>query len=206
MVCRGCGTPEATGCLLTQADSECFTTDGVGSQADPFTIAPILNVSVNNLFTCTPSGLLGSLPAILKAPPFVQVYKPTNQSIPNNTMTAFSFSAEFYDTDTMHTSGAPTRITFTTAGKYIITVYAAWERNVTGDRVVQVRKNGADIIAYDSRKTGGADLRIAHNWTFEEQFSAADFIEVMGQQTSGAALDLFADNGAPLVSALRRGA
>lgn len=202
--CPACGLRTATGCLCLVDSSDCFTLSGDGSEATPFIFDPDLDPSASNLFSCDASGdgLLASLPSIVSDPPFCQVYRESSQSIPNNTLTAVTFPSEVYDTDTMHSTSSNTnRITFTTAGLYIVTAYLLWDSNAVGNRLAEVRKNGTDILAEESKPTGGTDLFVGHNICIEDEFSAADYIECLVLQTSGAALRLRADFGAPLFSA-----
>lgn len=205
MTCRLCEERVATGSLCFLDDSDCFTVDGDGSELDPFTISPDISATAGNLITCGVDGLLASLPTIILNPPSCQVTRTGNQSIPNNTLTAISFNLEVYDTDTMHSNSTnPTRITFTTAGTYVVTTSLLWYKNSTGDRTARIRKNGTDTLVFEGKDAGGADLFDAHNLSCVEQFAAADYIEVLVQQTSGAALDMYAEHGAPAVSAIRR--
>lgn len=210
MTCRGCEDRVATGCLCLLTASDCFTVDGDGSQADPFTISPDLDPSGDNLIACGASGpLLASLPLIITDPPTVSLSRGGNQSIPNNALTAVIFSRENYDTDSMHSvSVNPSRITFTTAGVYLVTGYIVFDSDATpsGDRVVEIRKNGVDIVAHDARGAGGTDLRPAISVACQEQFSATDYVELLVHQTSGGALDVLASLGSPAFAAIRRGA
>lgn len=50
-----------------------------------------------------------------------------NQSIPAGALTAISFDSERFDTDTMHDNLTnPTRITFNTAGIYVMSMWSNW--------------------------------------------------------------------------------
>lgn len=202
--CPDCGTiiPIGPNCLV--ANTACFTRTGSGTQADPYILVPDLSADVDQLLTCTADGYYATEPTSLSNPPCVQAYRTTPQSITNNTLTTLSFNTEMYDTDTMHDNTTnPERITFTTAGIYIVTLNCTWKKNTTGDRIAQIRKGGTDILAYESKDAGGADLFVGHSITIEDTFSAGNYVEARVQQTSGAALNIIADSYSPTFSAIR---
>lgn len=200
--CPACGDIIPAGPNCFTEDTDCFTWDGDGSADDPFTVSPDLDVSANNLLTCTEAGWLAKVPAVISDPPACSVFRSTNQSIANNTMTAVSFANELYDTDTMHAAGAPTRVTFTTAGTYVVTFVGVWKNNAVGNRVAEIRKNGTDVLAYESKLHGGADLFVGHTLVVQDEFAAADYVEALVLQTSGAALLLLSEYGSPILSAV----
>src|SRR5919108_3594221 len=97
------------------------------------TIEPVLSADPDQLLTCTADGLDAQVPTSLKEPPACMVYRTSNLSVANNTLTSVPFNVELYDTDTMHSTLANTeRITFTTAGVYVVTFEAVWNKNATG--------------------------------------------------------------------------
>lgn len=207
MTCRLCEERAATGSQCFLDDSDCFTFDGDGSEADLFTISPDISLTAGNLITCSADGLLAALPAVIADPPACQVTREQNQAIANNTLTAILFNTEAYDTDGMHSlSVSENRVTFTTAGAYVLSSYLIWDKHATGDRTARIRKNGTDTLAFDSKDAGGSDLYAGHVLHTVEQFAAADYIEILVQQTSGVTLDIFVDLGAPILAAIRRAA
>lgn len=203
MRCPECNEiiPAGPNCFVD--DTDCFTWDGDGTADDPFTVSPDHDVSANNLLTCTEGGWLAKVPAVISNPPACSAFRSTNQSIANNTMTAVSFANEIYDTDTMHSNTVnPTRVTFTTAGTYVVTFVAVWNKNAVGNRVAQIRKNGSDVLAYESKLHGGADLYVGHTLVVQDEFSATDYVEGLVLQTSGSALLLLSEYGSPILSAV----
>lgn len=197
--------PVGSNCLVD--DSDCFQIVGSGDMdgyEDPFVVEPILSVDPDQLLTCTTDGLFAEIPLLLREPPCARAYSTVPISIPNNTLTTIDFSDDAYDTDTMWASANPSRLTFTTAGVYVITINLLWEKDTAGDRIALVRKNGgADILLQDTKQAGGDDLRIGHSLCFEESFAAADYVEVRVQQTSGAALYIQSDSMTPFMAACR---
>lgn len=200
-VCEGI-VPAGSNCFVEDGTS--FTWDGTGEGGDGYILVPELSADVDQLLVCGEDGLLAEVPLRWAEPPAVRAYSTVAISIANNTLTALTFNTELYDTDTMWSSGAPTRVTFTTAGVYLVTMVVAWDNNIVGDRFGQIRKNGTDVLARESKDTGDrSDLIVPHNITIEEQFAAADYVEVMVQQTSGAALLIRGESYSPYLSAVR---
>ena len=106
------------------------------------------------------------------------------------------FNAEDYDTDTMHDLVTNNeRITFTTAGKYLVVLQFKWDANVTGRRIIGIRDNNGTFITFSEQAIPG-------NFTFNmnvvtlENFSAADWVEAICYQNSGGALLARYDAGA----------
>lgn len=204
--CPACGGVTATGSLCTVLDSDEFDVTGAGSAASPHQLAIRSDADVDNLLSCTPAGIKAILPTSLTDPPSCRAFHSANQSIATATTTTVALNLEQYDTDTMHDLAVSnSRVTFTTAGKYIVTFNGVWNKHVTGDRMAQIRKNGTDILAFESKRTGGSDLLVGHSLVVQDSFSAADYVEARVHQTSGAALLLLQDNYSPFLAATRVG-
>lgn len=204
--CPVCGGVTPTGSLCTVLDSDEFDITGAGSAASPHQLTIREDVDADNLIACGVDGVSAILPTSLTDPPSVRAFHSANQSISNATTTTVSLNLEQYDTDTMHDLAVNnSRVTFTTAGKYIVTFNGVWNKNTTGDRMAQIRKNGTDILAFESKRTGGADLLVGHCLVVQDSFAATDYIEARVHQTSGGALLLFQDNYSPFLAATRVG-
>lgn len=202
MRCPVCEEVIATGCLCDFDDSDEMTWAGDGSQDDPKLLYPILDPNAANLWTCGADGHDAQLPSVISNPPACQAYNSTNLSIPNNTATVVTMNSEAYDTDSMHSTSSNTgRLTFTTAGIYTITFEAVWDNDNVGDRMAWIRKGGTDLLVYDSKRHGGADLFVGHSLECIESFTAGEYVEGVVQQTSGAALLLVNEVLAPTISA-----
>lgn len=130
--------------------------------------------------------------AFIHDPPSCRVRNSADISIPNNTLTVLTFNAERFDTDGMHSTSVNTgRITFATAGKYIIGGDIEWVGNVTNVRLIGIRLNGATIIAYaDQINSDTAVLRQSVVTLY--QFAAGDYVELLAYQNSGGALTVSA--------------
>ena len=75
------------------------------------------------------------------------MFNSANSSIADDVVVAVTFDSERYDNDTMHSVVSATdRITFTTAGKYILTAHIEWVSNATGYREMAIDDNGTIVI------------------------------------------------------------
>lgn len=133
-----------------------------------------------------------------------------DQSIANNTVTVLAFDTELFDTDTIHdTATNNSRLTCKTAGKYIITAHVEWATPVTGQRIVGIRQNGTDNIAWQrlpsTTVSGNENLSVAVIC----DLAVNDYVECVVFQNSGGALNCLADPNdrkAPLFSMALLGA
>jgi len=83
--------------------------------------------------------------------------------------------------------GTPTRLTCVTAGVYAISGHLQWATVATGVRGIGIYLNGATFVATDS-EAGSA----ASNWqSIATIFPlvVGDYLQLMGYQSSGAALN-----------------
>lgn len=131
----------------------------------------------------------------LADPPACRVYNSANVSIPNNSATSLTFNSERYDTDSMHsTSSNTSRITFNTAGLYVVsgTIQLAADSDYT---LVQlgIQANSSTNIALIRDMATVNDSRIL-TVTTVYKFAAADFVELQVRQvnTSAAANNVLA--------------
>jgi len=129
--------------------------------------------------------------------PRVKVYKTANQSIANAAYACLTWNAEAFDTDTMHNNATSnSRITFTTAGTYQVTLNVFWATNGTGNRVLTIEKNGTTAINSGTKvidPIGFTPIAADSNgvsFTFLATFSAADYIQAFVYQSSGGSLNL----------------
>lgn len=134
--------------------------------------------------------------------PAVKAVRSTNQSIPNASATAVSFTdPEEYDTDSMHdTVTNATRITIKTPGLYRITSKLLFPANATGVRQVEVRKNGAVITNGFNLLTANSVNSTSPEATYDLQLAAGDYIEVLAYQNSTAALNVTASVAATMLA------
>lgn len=115
--------------------------------------------------------------------PQARVTRVTNQSIAQGATGAnVTFTATTFDTDTMWTGGAPTRLTINTAGLYMIAADAVWELGAGQYRTLEIRVNGAGITRHaqdtGSANSGAAIFNHSANVTTLYRLNATDFLEV----------------------------
>ena len=122
-------------------------------------------------------------------------YKTTGQTISNNTQTAITWSAEYFDTDAFHSTSTNTsRFTIPAGkgGKYLFTATARFASNSTGIRSWTYYKNGSGLMqpaAMNAVSSGGSATSVV--WVGD--LIAGDYIELYCFQTSGGNLDILAD-------------
>ena len=132
-------------------------------------------------------------PEFLHDPPTCRVYNSAAISISDGVVTALTFNSERYDTDTMHSTVTNTsRITATTAGKYLITATIGFAANNTGRRQVTIRLNGTTYIAVDARATVGNGQVTEVSIATVYALAAADYAEVTVFQDTGGSLNVSA--------------
>jgi hypothetical protein len=115
------------------------------------------------------------------------------QSIPTSTLTAVTFDSETIDTDAFHSTSTNTsRITIPTGlgGKYRFTLGMLWDQNGTGNRYLQLFKNGAGF-RYGADLAPTAGLYIGYNYSWIVSAVAGDYFELFVNQTSGGNLVLY---------------
>lgn len=133
--------------------------------------------------------------SFLANPPACRVYNSANVSIPNNSATSLTFNSERYDTDSMHsTSSATSRITFNTAGIYVVsgTIQLAADSDYT---LVQlgIQADSITNLALIRDMATVNDSRIL-TVTTTYKFAVNSFVELQVRQvnTSGAANNVLA--------------
>lgn len=139
--------------------------------------------------------LSDEIAAITGAAPSVRVSATANQSIAVSTDTFATFAVEDYDNNAMGNLGVNNdRITFTTAGIYLVEADVNWTPN--GNATLNGRKIVLDHstlgeVARDSRR-GSQALDTETNVTTLIEVPAASFIRVLCRQNSGAAVNITA--------------
>lgn len=118
-----------------------------------------------------------------------RVFNSSTQSIADDTVTALTFNSERWDTDTIHdTVTNNTRLTATTAGKYLITGHVRMAANSTGFRELSIILNGTTNLARTSQNAVASPnitgLAVATHF----ELSSNDFVELNIFQNSGGSL------------------
>jgi hypothetical protein len=122
----------------------------------------------------------------------------SNQSIPNTTETAVSFTSEDFDSDAYHDNSTnPSRITIPSAlgGTYWVYAGIKFDGNATGVRYIGIQKNGSGTnLARVDQDGTTQDQSLFVGQTM--QLSASDYLEIYAYQSSGGALNILGDAGA----------
>lgn len=126
----------------------------------------------------------------LYAPPRVDAYHSTDQSIANASDTFLAFDSERYDTDTMHSTVTNnSRVTVNTAGLYVVSAGVEFASNSTGSRQIVLVVNGSQSIAVTNTPSGATlgvvRLNVATTWVA----AAGDYFQAQVYQDSGGALN-----------------
>lgn len=174
-------------CACTFASGACVHVTGQGTTDDPYLFAPYLDTSDDNLMECGPAGLAAFLDPVYLEPPVCNVYSSLEQTIPFEAAQILFFNETRYDTDSMHDpDNEPSRITFNTAGVYLVTLNVRWNKTddstATGDLAGFIRQNSSDILAIDAMPVGGGDSFGKHSMSYLGAFQAQDYVEALVKQ------------------------
>lgn len=123
--------------------------------------------------------------------PRCRVYRTATQSIPNSTWTELLWTAERYDTASLHSTVSNTgRLTASTAGVWEVICHVMTDALTWGtDCLIELRKNGVSPgIARDRLMTTG----YPHTFTVAThvQLAASDYVTAHIIQMSGAAINV----------------
>ena len=117
-----------------------------------------------------------------------------------NEMTV-AFNTSTFDTDSM--TGTANRITFTTAGTYLVQAYVQVEGNTSGRRHLALRLNGSGNRLAVTQTAPSLSDQWGNQVALLIAVNATDYIEARFLQTSGATLDIQITNGSPWLSAVK---
>lgn len=162
---------------------------------------PLTAVAINKISAAGfNSGVRDPLSFLLD-PPRCDVSLGSNISVTDGVATLITYDTEELDTDTMHSTASNTsRITFTTAGRYLVHVYVMWSSLLLSRCIVNVRLNsggssagGSSIRSFDFNTSSTIPSQMCI--PLERLFNATDYIEVFVTQTSGGTRPLQGGNG-----------
>lgn len=129
----------------------------------------------------------------LANPPACRVYNNVNQSIPvGGSGTFLAFNTERFDTNTMHDTVTNNgRITFNTAGLYVVSFSGSWAAVAGGIRVFELWLNGltTKLAGWLDSPPSATDARAATITTLWKM-AAGDYVQALAYQTSGGALNV----------------
>ena len=115
------------------------------------------------------------------------------QAISTSTQTAITFDSEVFDTDGFHSTTTNTsRITIPTGlgGKYCFTMNTLWNGNSSGNRSLQLFKNGGQY-KFGADLVSTAAAFIGQSYSFVLEANAGDYFEMVVFQTTGGNLDIY---------------
>lgn len=103
---------------------------------------------------------------------------------------ALTYDSERFDNATMHsTSSNQSRIIATAAGKYVVGGGLEFAASATGQRNAALKINGATFVGQDGGgSTGGGGINC--NPSAFYSFAVSDYVEMLGYQNSGGALNM----------------
>jgi hypothetical protein len=136
----------------------------------------------------------------------VRLRNSANQSIPTSSTTTLSFDTEDFDTDSMHAGSNPSRITATTAGKYLVIGQVSFASNAAGNRTVQIVKNSGLTLQSRVVQPACASANTSLETRALVEMAAGDYVQLQVIQSSGGALNaVAAASYAPVFSAVKVG-
>jgi hypothetical protein len=139
----------------------------------------------------------------LANPPACRIYNSASINVPTATLTVLTFNSERFDTDSMHVlTPNPGRITFNTAGIYIVTGHVQFNNSsAAGYRYVDIFLNGSTAIGIH-RQTAVVVDQTNITVTATYKMAATNWVELRAYQTSGGNLAVDTGNNSPEFSAV----
>ncbi|MFZ5863024.1 MAG: hypothetical protein ACOYXR_09320 [Nitrospirota bacterium] len=151
-------------------------------------LSTIQTIAAGEVFTAATLQQANDNGEFLIDPPACSIKETTAQSIANTTAVALTADEENYDNDSMH-SGTDSKVYAQTAGRYLLIATVAYAANATGERGVIFRVDGT--TSYNSLviPTRGAGSTTYVTGVRTLVFTAGQYVECMGYQNSGGALN-----------------
>jgi len=125
--------------------------------------------------------------------PGVTLNKSATQSIATGAWTALVWDVEVTNSAGMHNGTNNTRITFPSAGMYLVTFNGEWTASTTAQRLAALQVNGTTREFQLNEAPG--DQRQAFTLTALRKFSAGDYVEAVVFQNTGSSLNFINSNG-----------
>lgn len=124
--------------------------------------------------------------------PCCRANRTATQSLTDSTLTPIQLSAtDSYDTDSMHDPASNnTKITFNTAGVYVLTGLIQYDVSATGVRFIFFRINDTTNIGLVQVNAAGGGQNTSMTTCDAYKFAVTDFVELYGYQTSTGALNV----------------
>lgn len=135
-------------------------------------------------------------PKFLARPPSVRLTKSTEQSVANNVWRSLSWNTEAWDTDTMWSSTAATRVDINTAGKYLVTASCEFAGSTAGTvRAIGIATAGSSTATPTAISVNHAPPDLGDDGPTLMvhtilSFTATQFLRVQVKQDTGGALNV----------------
>lgn len=143
--------------------------------------------------------------SFLRDPPRARATRAANKSIATGgSAVVVDFDTEDHDHGDLYDPGGanPERITIGDDGTYGFGASGEWESNSSGIRYVAVRLNGTSVVAADRRPGEALSEQSCSN---ERELLAADYVEMLVYQNSGASRNLQSSGASPMLWVSWRG-
>lgn len=134
----------------------------------------------------------------------VRAFASAAQSIVNGTETALTFDTESFDTGSFHDNTTDNHRLTLTAGKWLVVGQVSFSGNATGVRQLRIRRDGSVVWAAKS-EPGISAVPNRMQATAVITSSTSFYVELLGYQTSGGALDTVAGTAETWFAATRIG-
>lgn len=119
---------------------------------------------------------------------YVKLFLDNNQSIPNNTDTAITWTDEAFQVGTIWSAANPTRLTAPVTGKYLVMVNVEWRSNSANLRSVNITRSAGGAGQYDLKSQGASGSKSNISAQLVVSLTAAQFLTIRVFQSSGGAL------------------
>lgn len=129
--------------------------------------------------------------------PYCRLHRTTTQSLNSGAGTAIAFDSELLDQGGMHSTSSNTeRITVPAGmgGVYAIGGCIEWATNATGTRYTVIRLNGSGELDRSQVPVNSASFGTDTTVTTIYRLAAGDYVELVGFQNSGGALNVATSN------------
>lgn len=164
-------------------DSTNLPADCVGEVSDGVESVDAVIQSCGPMGPVGPMGLQGDQGP---APPDIsaRIYNSAPISVPHNTGVTLTFDSERWDTAGLHDTANPSRLTASTAGKYLIFGEVSFATQGGGSRIVGFLVNGTQSIATNNAE-GDPSHHTEVPLTTVYELQAGDYVEFTVAQDSG---------------------
>ena len=162
----------------------------IGIDSDKFKVSNEATLGTNDRLVIDTAGVV-TMPGNQLS---LAVYKSSNQSINDSTVTSITWEVEEWDDGFSHsTSSSPENITIPVAGVYIISTYVHFAASASGTvRRVHLYINGSEELLF-ALETDGLDNRL--RGTAIHKFAASDVVTIRVFQDTGGALNVIGTAG-----------